>query len=153
MSIELYFLRSSEQHIVKQFAKRGLPDGYDDEKFYNLYGLTTKDMGLYALNGYEIAGAIWCREFKENKPFLTIALLNKFQKQGIASLMMKQFLEELASRYELITTDHYNNHKLKNFYEKFGFEELENSSKMSKKLILKEIIRPKDNYDANHWID
>ncbi|MEA1956365.1 MAG: hypothetical protein U9N02_07730 [Campylobacterota bacterium] len=60
MNKELYFLRSSEQKIVNDMVKYAHPKDIKDASIYTeFYGLTTKDLGLYALVDNKIAGAIW----------------------------------------------------------------------------------------------
>lgn len=63
----LYFLRSSEQKITTDmltFAMRldklnkTLQDFPELNIYDRYYGLTTKDLGLYALNDNQIAGAV-----------------------------------------------------------------------------------------------
>ena len=82
MSRELYFLRSSEQKIVKDMFKLAHPSDSDELlKYTEYYGLTTKDLGLYALVDNEIAGAIWTRRLNPDEaPRLSLAVVPKFKK-------------------------------------------------------------------------
>ena len=156
MSRELYFLRSSEQKIVKDMVKFAYPsDTTKLDKFWEYYGLTTKDLGLYALVDNEIAGAVWTRESESGKPIMSFAIVPKFKGKEVGSFMLNQFLQELGAMYEEVTINI--SHKLKAiaFYEKFGFEKVENTEKlvMKKKLEKKEVIRPTDGYDPTRWMD
>ncbi len=156
MKRELYFLRSSEQKIVKDMTKYAYTNQTKNlEKFYNFYGLTTKDLGLYALVENEIAGAIWCRESSDGTPNISFGMLPKFKKQGIGIFMMEQFLQEAGTVYKSIQVDITHKPKAIKFYEKFGFARDENLDGliMKKELEKKEIIRPSDGYDASYWMD
>ena len=155
MSRELYFLRSSEQKIVKDMTKIAYPiEAENLERFYEFYGLTSKDLGLYALVNNEIAGAIWTREI-DALPVMSFAVVEKFKKQGIGIFMMEQFLQEAAAIYEKITIDISHKPKSIKFYEKFGFSKEENIDNliMIKRLERKEVIRPTDGYDPTRWMD
>ncbi len=153
MNKELYFLRSSEQKIVKDMFKLAHPTGSDELlKYTEYYGLTTKDLGLYALVDNEIAGAIWSRVLNPGEPpRLSLAVVAKFKKTGIGSFMMDQFLQEAAALYEEICIDISHKPKAIKFYEKYGFEN--NNLLLSKKLEKKEVSRPSDGYDPNRWMD
>ncbi len=155
MSRELYFLRSSEQKIVKDMTKIAYPiEAENLERFYELYGLTSKDLGLYALVDNEIAGAVWTREVN-GVPQISFAIVDKFKKQGVGIFMMEQFLQEAAAIYEKITIDISHKPKSIRFYEKFGFIKDENIDNliMIKRLEKKEVIRPTDGYDPTRWMD
>ena len=155
MSKELYFLRSSEQKIVSDLVKHAYPQDMDNLNIYtDFYGLTTKDLGLYALVNNKIAGAIWSREIN-NIPQLSVAILPEFKSQGIGSFMMEQFLLEAASVYEQVNIDITHKPKSIKFYEKFGFENSKKptNSILIKRLEKKEIIRPTDGYDPTRWMD
>ncbi|MCD6172155.1 MAG: GNAT family N-acetyltransferase [Sulfurimonas sp.] len=154
MSRELYFLRSSEQKIVKDMTKLAYPHAEGDlEVYYDFFGLTSKDLGLYALVNNEIAGAVWTRELDGNTtPTMSFALLPKFKKQGIGIFMMEQFLQEAGAIYEEIQIDISHKPKAIKFYEKFGFQENPKNI-MSKKLERKEVFRPSDGYDPTRWMD
>ncbi|MCF6339721.1 MAG: GNAT family N-acetyltransferase [Sulfurimonas sp.] len=151
MKKELYFLRSSEQKIVNDMAKYAYPQNMDNINTYTeFYGLTTKDLGLYALVDNKIAGAIWSREI-DGVPKLSVAILREFKSQGIGLFMMEQFLQEAAALYEIITIDISHKPASIKFYEKFGFQKLDNYI-LTKKLELKEVVRPTDGYDPTKWI-
>ena len=155
MSRELYFLRSSENNIVNDMVKYADKLKGEDLSIYtNHYGLTTKDLGLYALIDNKIAGAVWLRELDDNKelPVLILAVLPEFDAQEIATYMMNQFLLEAASVYEQISVSIYKK-DLVHFYEDFGFIQIDNSHRYIKNLEKKEIIRPTDGYDPRRWMD
>ncbi len=151
MKKELYFLRSSEQKIVNDMAKYAYPQNMDNLNiFTEFYGLTTKDLGLYALVDNKIAGAIWSREI-DGVPKLSVAILEEFKSQGIGLFMMEQFLQEAAALYEIITIDISHKPASIKFYEKFGFQKSDNNI-LTKKLELKEVARPTDGYELARWI-
>lgn len=166
MNKELYFLRSSEQKIVTDMSKHAHPlDTPNLSIYYDFYGLTPKDLGLYALVDNQIAGAIWTRRLNsdhnakgfidENTPVMSVAIIPKFKSKGIGSFMMEQFLQEAGELYEQISIDISSKPKSIKFYEKFGFEKSEDSDTfvMVKKLEKKEVVRPTDGYDPTRWMD
>ncbi len=157
MNKELYFLRSSEQKIVNDMVKYAYPkDKENHSLFSDFYGLSQKDLGLYALVDNEIAGAVWSRILKdENTPIMSVAVLPKFKAEGIASFMMEQFLQEAGELYDQISIDISSNPESEKFYEKFGFERVENPDNraMLKKLERKAVVRPSDGYDPTRWMD
>ena len=148
MNLDLYFLRSSEQKIVADMVKYARVDKH--QKYTEFYGLTTKDLGLYALENSRVVGAIWSREI-DTVPLLHIAVLPEYRKNGIASSMLAQFLLEAGELYEEIQVELVE--VTRSFYEKFGFEKLENSDVLVKKLEKKPIVRPSDGYDPTRWMD
>jgi ribosomal protein S18 acetylase RimI-like enzyme len=180
---ELFFLRSSEQRIVTSMVKHAyrleesnktLEDIKELDIYHTFYGLTAKDLGLYALVNNEIAGAIWSRRLlvehdssafvDESTPVLSVAVLPHFRGQGIGSFMMEQFLQEASALYDSLSVNALLDSPSQRFYEKFGFVEVESSlgkSRIDNKEILimkkelerKEIVRPSDGYDASKWMD
>ena len=155
MSKELYFLRSSEQKIVIDMFKHAHPNSSEElAKYTEFYGLSTKDLGLYAMVNHKIAGAIWSRQLEHQAtPRVSFAILPEFAKQGVGIFMMEQFLQEAGALYEEIEIDITHKPKAFKFYKKFGFEKINNSFLLSKKLEKKEVFRPTDGYDANKWIE
>ena len=156
MNKELYFLRSSEDKIVRDMVKYAYTENMENLNIYSdFYGLTTKDLGLYALVDNKIAGAIWSREINDNRdtPVLSVAILPEFKGKGIGSFMMEQFLQEAGALYEQISIDITHKPKAILFYEKFGFEKIDDSFVMIKKLERKEVFRPTDGYDPTRWMD
>ncbi|WP_229860109.1 GNAT family N-acetyltransferase [Candidatus Sulfurimonas baltica] len=183
MSVTLYFLRSTEQKIAEDmlhFAYRldevakTVDDICELEKYTQNYGLTNRDLGLYALKENKIAGAIWLRLLKEddnangyvndNTPVLTIGVKPEFRGEGVGSSMLEQLILEAGSLYENISVSVLNNNKTVSYFEKFGFSKIEESLGKSPtdgtevmtmiKAISKELVkRPSDGYDPRKWMD
>jgi GNAT superfamily N-acetyltransferase len=148
----LYFLRSSESKIVQNMTKYAHKEADNLNIYYDFYGLTPKDLGLYALVDSTIVGAIWTRELNSKTPRLSLAVLPEYRKQGVATAMMEQFLVEISAVSEVMIAQTYANEQLIQFYTKFGFTQ-EKDSLMKKTLQKKEIIRPSDGYDPRKWMD
>lgn len=142
--------------------------------FNRFYGLSSKDLGLYALHEHSIAGAVWIRLLKEEDganayidsatPVLNMAVKPAFRGKGIGSAMLAQFLIEAGAVFEQISVSVVKDSKAVKFYEKFGFQKQEASEgkspvdgsevfTMIKKLVQKEIVRPTDGYDPRKWMD
>ncbi len=163
MSQELYFLRSSEQKIVKDMMEYAHPLDAKNSIYTDFYGLTAKDLGIYVLVENKIAGAIWTRRFNqdhnasafvdENTPVMSVAILPEFKGEEIGSFMMNQFLQEAGALYEQISIDISAKPKSIAFYEKFGFLRVASSDILVKKLEKKEVFRPSDGYDPRRWMD
>ena len=154
MSRELYFLRSSEQKIVKDMFKYAHPTSKEVQRYTEFFGFSDKDLGLYALVDGEIAGAIFSRRFNADEaPTMSVAIVPKFKKQGLGVLMMEQFLQEAGALYEELCIDISAKPKAIKFYEKFGFEKQSDSFLLTKKLEKKEVVRPTDGYDPTRWMD
>jgi len=152
MNPTLYFLRSSESKIVKDMTKYAHKEAPNLNIYYDFYGLTAKDLGLYALVDNVITGAIWTRKLDGDTPILSMAVLPEFRGKGIGTAMMEQFLVEAGAVSETMQVETYENKKTVNFYEKFGFVTTENST-MSKIFEQQEIVRPSDGYDPRRWMD
>jgi len=179
----LYFLRSSEQKIttdILHFAYR-LDDA--DKKLENVpelniysdnYGLTNRDIGLYALVDHKIAGALWLRLLtKDDNPnayvndttaILTIGVKPEFRGEGIGAEMLKQLFLEAGTLFEQISISLLNHEKTVNYFKRFGFKEVKNSKgrspvdgaevlTMVKRLSNEEVIRPSDGYNPQKWMD
>jgi len=181
MSLELYFLRSSEQKIVNDMlyyaqkldeSNKTIEDIPQLEIYHNFYGLTRKDLGLYAMKNAQVCGAIWCRKLHaehnsngfvdEDTPVMQIAVKPEFRNQGVATFMMDQFLQEAASQHKNLSICV--SPEDKKFFERFGFEEVVGVQResyidktpcivMSKALEMKEVVRPSDGYDPSKWLD
>lgn len=183
MTPTLYFLRSTEQKIATdmlRFAYRldeidKKPEDFPQLEIYNrYYGLSTKDLGLYALSGHIIAGAAWIRVLKKDDnangfiddktPILTIGVKPEFRNIGIASAMLEQLFLEAGALFEQISVSVLNSEKAAGFFKKFGFIEVEDSNKKSpidgasvitmvKKIPNTRVVRPSDGYDPRKWMD
>ena len=179
----LYFLRSSEQKITTDILHysmrldvlgKTLDDFPELNIFEQYYGLTNKDLGLYAMHEHTLAGAVWIRLLKDedgakgfinvSTPILNIAVKPEFRNKGIGSIMLEQFLLEAGAMFEQISVSVLQNSHVVKFYEKFGFVKLDASDgespidgskvfTMTKELVKKEVIRPTDGYDPQKWID
>ncbi len=180
----LYFLRSSEQKITTDmlaFAMRldeldkGLENFPELSIYSKFYGLSSKDLGLYALDEHSaIIGAVWIRQLRAedgangfidaNTPILTIAVKPEFRAKGVGSAMLEQLLLEAGAVFDAISLSVVKDSKAVRFYEKFGFEKVEASDatspvdgsevfSMIKKLVKKEVLRPSDGYDPRRWMD
>jgi len=169
----LYFLRSSEQHIINKMLpiafclkEEVIVENSSPLNIYkNFYGLSTKDLGLYALVDNEISGAVWIRLLQNSEfPILNIAVIPKYRNKGIATAMLNQLLLEAGTVFKNIAVKIHNDKKLISFYENFGFTKLNNSSEkslisdkdiltMTKVLEQKEVLRPSDGYDPRRWMD
>lgn len=181
MTPTLYFLRSSEQYIVNKMLPyayrldvlgKSLEDVPQLGIYKDFYGFTRKDLGLYAMVEHEMAGAIWSRKMQvehtcqafidEQTPVISMAVLPKYQKQGIASAMLEQFLQEASVLYKQVCVSVVADSHAKKIYEKFGFETVgENISAVdgSKTLTLLKtlegttLVRPSEGYDPTRWMD
>lgn len=183
MNPTLYFLRSTEQKIANdmlRFAYRLDDIGKNLEDFEQLeiynkhYGLSAKDLGLYALSEHTIAGGAWLRTLKKDDnanayiddktPILTIAVKPEFRGKGIGSAILEQLFLEAGALYEHISVSVLNNEKTVKYFEKFGFTKVENSKgkspidgaevlTMIKKISEERVVRPTDGYDPRRWMD
>ena len=155
MSRELYFLRSSEHKIVVDMFKYAHPDKEDELlKYTEFYGLTRKDLGVYALVDGVIAGAVWARKFQDDSgATLSLAIVEKFKDQDVESFMMEQFLQEAATVWEELVVDISAKQNLIDFYEGHGFTQTQEGRVLKKTLEKKEITRPSDGYDPRKWMD
>ncbi|MDD5400557.1 MAG: GNAT family N-acetyltransferase [Sulfurimonas sp.] len=174
MKPTLYFLRSSEQKIATDmlhYAYRLDETGKKVQDFAELdiycrfYGLSSKDLGLYALSEHKIAGAAWIRLLKEDQPpILTIGVKPEFRGMGIGSAMLEQLFLEAGALFERMSVSVLNNEKSVGFFKKHGFVEVENSLSKSpvdglevitmvKELPKERVVRPTDGYDPQKWMD
>lgn len=174
MNLTLYFLRSSEQKIVKDMLHfvfkldevcKTIDDFTQLEKYYKFYGLTSKDLGLYALVDNTIAGGVWIRLLSDNPiPLLFIGVKPEFREKGIGSAMIEQLILEAGSIYEKVSVTILDNKKTIKYFEKFGFKTIPNSNaksfindgdtiSMIKELPKDAVIRPSDGYDPTRWMD
>ena len=152
MTPTLYFLRSSESKIVQNMTPIAHKDAQNLDIYYDFYGLSSNDLGLYALVDNAIVGAIWSRKIEGNPPLLSLAVLPEHRRKGLATAMMKQFLLEAGAVYQELNVDTYAEQSSINFYTKFGFTATEGNM-MQKLLKHEEITRPTDGYDPRRWMD
>ena len=153
MTPTLYFLRSSEQKIAKDMSK--LAYGEDKENldiYYEYYGLTPSDLGLYSLIEHEIAGAVWVRKIN-NIPILSVVVKPKFRNKKIATTMLNQLFLEAGTIYDTLHVEIKKSSKEISFFEKLGFILQNNTTTMIKKIENKVVVRPTDGYDPSKWIE
>ncbi|MDA7817903.1 GNAT family N-acetyltransferase [Sulfurimonas sp.] len=183
MTPTLYFLRSSEQNIATEMTnvahrldsiEKTVKDIKEFEIYNKSYGLTTKDLGLYALVDNKIAGAVWLRLLKEEDnatafidesvPILSIAVLPEFRLKGVGSSMLEQLLQEAGSLYKKISVSCLSDESSRKFFKRHGFIQVENSSHksivdgadmltMTKVVSEEKVVRPTDGYDPTRWMD
>lgn len=181
--MELYFLRSTEQKIASDMLRyaygldiveKTVKDFPALEIYTRHYGLSSKDLGLYALKEHKIAGAAWIRILSEHSdadayidsdtPILNIAVKPEFRNIGIGSAMLQQLLLEASALYKQISVRVKKETSAVKFYENFGFVRVEDSDSKSpidgsdvftmiKKLEYKKVERPSDGYDSAKWMD
>ncbi len=152
MTPTLYFLRSSESKIVHNMTPYAHKDADNLNIYYDFYGLTPNDLGLYALVDNTIVGAIWSRKIEGKAPLLSLAVLPEHRRKGVATAMMEQFLLEAGAVYEELIVETYGEYSSIKFYKKFGFTTREETV-MQKLLKYEEITRPTDGYDPRRWMD
>jgi GNAT superfamily N-acetyltransferase len=178
METELYFLRSSEQRIVTDTARHALrletaEQASLADPFTALYGLSDRDLGLYALQGHTVAGAAWMRRFDEKvvngfidrqTPVMCVGLKPDFRGKGIGAMIVRQLLQEASVLYERVSLSVIEESDAVRFFESMGFTRidgvLETSPLDGKPAIvmaasLKAITleRPKETYDPSRWMD
>ncbi|MDK9693908.1 MAG: GNAT family N-acetyltransferase [Sulfurimonas sp.] len=174
MKPTLYFLRSSEQKIVTDMlyyayrldeTDKKVRDFPELETYSRFYGLSSKDLGLYALSEHKIAGGAWIRLLREDEPpILTIGVKPEFRKMGIGSAMLEQLFLEAGAIFESMSVTVLNNEKSISFFKKHGFVEVENSLNKSlvdeseviamlKELPKARVVRPMDGYNPQKWMD
>ncbi len=152
MTPTLYFLRSSESKIVQNMTPLAHKNADNLNIYYDFYGLTPNDLGLYALVNNTIVGAIWSRKIEGKAPLLSLAILPEHRRKGLATAMMEQFLLEAGAVYEELNVETYGDSSNINFYKKFGFVTTQRTM-MQKLLKREEITRPTDGYDPRRWMD
>ena len=183
MTPTLYFLRSTEQKIATDMlyfayrldtCEKKLKDFPQLEIYSRYYGLSSKDLGLYALSEHTIAGAVWIRLLNkddnangyidEKTPILTIGVKPEFRDKGIGSAMLQQLFLEAGAIFEQISISVLESEKAVGFFKKHGFREVENSFgkspidgnkviTMIKELPQERVVRPSDGYDPRKWMD
>lgn len=167
MAMELYFLRSSEQKIVNDMLKvyykvEDLKAHQELLIYSDFYGLSSKDLGLYALVDGRVAGAVWSRLLNEEDnsqafidkqtPIMHLVILEEFCDRGVESFMLEQFLQEAGALYGALSVATEENSNAEKLYMSYDFEQ-HSEGVMLKKLERREVIRPSDGYDASKWMD
>lgn len=151
-----------------------LKDVMELETYSKSYGLSSKDLGLYALSEHKIAGAAWLRLLREDDnangfidektPVLTIGIKPEFRAIGIGSAMLEQLFLEAGALFEYMSVSVLKSGKALSFFKKHGFVEVENSFSKSpvdgsevvimvKELPKERVVRPSDGYDSRKWMD
>lgn len=183
MNPTLYFLRSSEQRIATDMLKyayrldeigKNIEYTPELEIFSKFYGLSSKDLGLYALSEQTIAGAAWIRLLKEEDnaigfvnektAVLTLGVKPEFRGKDIGAAMLEQLFLEAGALFEQVSVSVLNNEKALSYFKKFGFVEVENSQSSSpvdesevitmlKQISKERVVRPSDGYDPRKWMD
>ena len=144
----LYFLRSSEQHILNKM----LPLSLDAQQNVEFFGFTRNDLGLYALIDNHIAGAVWVRLKDFNDlPVLNIAVKPEFRANGVAKVMLEQLFAEAGVIFEKLEVKFEENKNVSEFLQKFGFSESNGS--MIKVLEKKEHLNIYDDYGSCKWME
>ncbi len=143
MSVELYFLRSSEHFIVKDllhYAARldesdgRLEDHPDLEQYHRNYGNFNGDIGVYALMNNTVVGGAWSRMLLNGfghvdvkTPELAFAVLPEFRNQGIGTQIINQLLNEIAKLYPQVSLAVREENPAIKLYERLGFTKVEGS--------------------------
>ncbi len=171
MNPTLFFLRSSEQKIVTDMLRYAwrldetgtpLTDDSPLRLFDRYYGLTRRDLGVYALSGHEVAGAAWVRLFSEEAgapgyvddatPVLTVAVKPPFRGSGIGRALMEQLLLEAGALYGAVSVAA--DVSSRGFFERFGFLPAEGSeSVMITQLERADVPNVSEGYDPTYWMD
>jgi len=142
----LFFLRSSEQHILNKI----LPLSLDIKQNVEFFGFTSKDLGLYTMVDNQVVGAVWIRLKDFNDlPILNIAIKEEFRNKGITSLMLEQLFKEAGNIFEKLEIKVDKN--LYPFLEKFSFEEINGS--MVKTLEKNTHANVYDDYSSCKWME
>ena len=143
MNIELYFLRSSEQFIVKDLllyaarldeTKETLEDHPYLEQYHRNYGNFNGDIGVYALMDNKVVGGAWARmlangfaHVDHQTPELAFAVLPEYRNQGIGSKIMAQLLGEISKLHTQVSLAVREDNPVIALYEQLGFEKIEGS--------------------------
>lgn len=143
MEYELYFLRSSEQHITKEFlpyavgldeGDEGLEDYPELEQYERLFGTFNADLGVYAMVGHKIAGAAWVRLLANgagfvdhDTPELMVALKPAFRQQGYGTRLLEQLLSEVANVFDQVSLWVPEGSSASQMFSGLGFEKIAHS--------------------------
>jgi len=143
MKTELYFLRSSEQFIVKdliRYAARMDESGGSAEylssleQYHRNYGNCSGDIGVYAIVDHKVAGGAWARmllngfgHLDNATPELMFAVLPEYRNQGLGTLLLEQLFEEAAKIYPQLSLSVEEESQAARLCEKLGFQRVEES--------------------------
>jgi len=146
MNIELYFLRSSEQFIVKdllRYAARldensSVDDNPSLEQYHRNYGNYNGDIGVYAIVDHKVAGGAWARmllngfgHVDNDTPELMFAVLPEFRNQGLGRLLLEHLFKEAAKIYTRLSLSVEADSPAVTLLKELGFEKLEGSEHCS----------------------
>ena len=147
MSIELYFLRSSEAFVVQDLLKYAarLDESGERleahpylEQYHRNYGNFNGDMGVYATVDNKIAGGAWSRMLTNGfgfvdrqTPELAFAVLPEFRNQGIGTQIINQLLSEVAKLYPQVSLAVREDNPAIRLYERVGFSKIEGSESIN----------------------
>ena len=142
----LFFLRSSELHILKKL----LPLSINPQQDIEFFGFTSKDLGLYTLVDSSIASAVWLRAKDTNSnPELNFAIKKEYKNIDTLSKMFTQLFLEASNIFSFIEVKNYKDNEI--FFKKLGFI-LENEV-MIKKLQKVESNNNYDDYSSCKWME
>ena len=142
----LFFLRSSELHILKKL----LPLSINPQQDIEFFGFTPKDLGLYTLVDSSIASAVWLRAKDTNSnPELNFAIKKEYKDLDTLSKMFTQLFLEASNIFSFIEVKNYKDNEI--FFKKLGFK-LENEV-MIKKLQKVELKNNYDDYSSCKWME
>lgn len=143
MNTELYFLRSSEQFIVKEllhYAAR-LDERSETldkhpalEQYRRNYGNCNGDIGVYIVVDHKVAGGAWVRMLPKGfghldkaTPELMIAVLPEYRDQGLGTLLLEYLFKEAANICPRLSLSVREDDPAANLFERLGFERVEGS--------------------------
>ena len=142
----LFFLRSSELHILKKL----LPLSINPQQDIEFFGFTSKDLGLYTLVDSSIASAVWLRAKDTNSnPELNFAIKKEYKNIDTLSKMFTQLFLEASNIFSFIEVKNYKDNEI--FFKELGFI-LENEV-MIKKLQKIESKNNYDDYSSCKWME
>ena len=136
-SMELYFLRSSEQYLAKEllyYAAR--LDETDDtldnhptlEQYERNYGSYGGDIGVYMIVDNKVAGGAWVRilangfaHVDHDTPELVFAVKPEFRNRGIGTSVMNQLFIEVSKVFSQMSLSVREGSPAIGLYERLGF--------------------------------
>ncbi len=143
MNTELYFLRSSEQFIVKDLLRyAALLDENGEtveaypalEQYHRNYGNYSGDIGVYVIVDHKVAGGAWARmllngfgHLDNATPELMFAVLPEYRDQGLGTLLLEHLFKEAAKIYSQLSLSVQEENPALMLCERLGFEKMEGS--------------------------